>query len=146
MEVTKRTMSIRTYTELTKLRTFRDRFEYLKLDGLVGEETFGFERYLNQQFYHSFEWRRIRDQVIARDLGCDLAMEGYEIHEPILIHHMNPITAADIRHSTEFLADPDYLICVTKNTHNAIHYGDASMLITEPIERTPYDTSPWKRG
>lgn len=139
-------MSIRTYTELTKLRTFRDRFEYLKLDGLVGEETFGFERYLNQQFYHSFEWRRIRDQVIARDLGCDLAMEGYEIHEPILIHHMNPITAADIRHGTEFLADPDYLICVTKNTHNAIHYGDASMLITEPIERTPNDTSPWKRG
>ena len=146
MEVTKRTMSIRTYTELTKLRTFRERFEYLKLDGLVGEETFGFERYLNQQFYHSLEWRRIRDQVIARDLGCDLAMEGYEIHEPILIHHMNPITAADIRHSTEFLADTDYLICVTKNTHNAIHYGDASMLITEPIERTPNDTSPWKRG
>ena len=139
-------MSIRTYTELIKLRTFRERFEYLKLDGLVGEETFGFERYLNQQFYHSLEWRRIRDQVIARDLGCDLAMEGYEIHEPILIHHMNPITAADIRHSTEFLVDPDYLICVTKNTHNAIHYGDASMLITEPIERTPNDTSPWKRG
>ena len=129
-----------------KLRTFRERFEYLKLDGLVGEETFGFERYLNQQFYHSWEWKRIRDQVIARDLGCDLAMEGYEIHEQILIHHMNPITAADIRHSTEFLADPDYLIWVTKNTHNAIHYGDASMLITEPIERTPNDTSPWKRG
>lgn len=139
-------MSIRTYIELTKIRTFRERFEYLKLDGLVGEETFGFERYLNQQFYHSLEWRRIRDRVIARDLGCDLAMEGYEIHEPILIHHMNPITAVDIRHSTEFLADPDYLICVTKNTHNAIHYGDASMLITEPIERTPNDTSPWKRG
>lgn len=139
-------MSIRTYTELTKLRTFRERFEYLKLDGLVGEETFGFERYLNQQFYHSLEWRRIRDRVIARDLGCDLAMEGYEIHEPILIHHMNPITVVDIRHGTEFLADPDYLICVTKNTHNAIHYGDASMLITEPIERTPNDTSPWKRG
>lgn len=139
-------MSIRTYTELTKLRTFRERFEYLKLDGLVGEETFGFERYLNQQFYHSLEWRRIRDRVIARDLGCDLAMEGYEIHEPILIHHMNPITVVDIRHSTEFLADLDYLICVTKNTHNAIHYGDASMLITEPIERTPNDTSPWKRG
>ena len=129
-----------------KLRTFRERFEYLKLDGLVGEETFGFDRYLNQQFYHSWEWKRIRDQVIARDLGCDLAMEGYEIHEQILIHHMNPITAADIRHSTEFLSDPDYLICVTKNTHNAIHYGDASMLITEPIERTPNDTSPWKRG
>lgn len=146
MEVTKRTMSIRTYTELMKLRTFRERFEYLKLDGLVGEETFGFERYLNQQFYHSWEWRRIRDQVIARDLGCDLAMEGYEIHEQILIHHMNPITVADIRHSTEFLVDPDYLICVTKNTHTAIHYGDASMLITEPIERTPNDTSPWKRG
>lgn len=84
--------------------------------------------------------------MIARDLGCDLAMEGYEIHEPILIHHMNPITVVDIRHSTEFLADLDYLICVTKNTHNAIHYGDASMLITEPIERTPNDTSPWKRG
>ena len=129
-----------------KLRTFRERFEYLKLGGLVGEETFGFERYLNEQFYHSMEWKRIRDQGIARDLGCDLAMEGYEIHEQILIHHMNPITVADIRHSTEFLVNPDYLICVTKNTHTAIHYGDASMLITQPIERTPNDTSPWKRG
>ena len=137
---------IRTYEELITLPTFEERFNYLKLSSRVSEITFGLDRYLNQQFYHSLEWRRIRDQVIARDLGCDLAMEGYEIHEPILIHHMNPITAADIRHSTGFLADPDYLICVTKNTHNAIHYGDASMLITEPIERTPNDTSPWKRG
>ena len=142
----KRTMGIRTYTELVKLHTFRERFEYLKLDGQVGEETFGFERCLNQQFYHSREWRRIRDYVIARDLGCDLAMEGYEIHEPILIHHMNPITVADIRHSTEFLVESDYLICVTRNTHTAIHYGDASLLVTEPVERTPNDTSPWKRG
>lgn len=144
--MTKRTMSIRTYTELVKLRTFRERFDYLKLDGLVGEETFGFERYLNQQFYHSREWRRIRDCVIARDLGRDLAMEGYEIREPILIHHMNPIAVADIRHSSEFLVNLDYLVCVTRNTHTAIHYGDASMLVTAPVERTPNDTSPWKRG
>ena len=142
----KRTMGIRTYTELAKLHTFRERFDYLKLDGQVGEETFGFERYLNQQFYHSREWRRIRDYVIARDLGCDLAMEGYEIREPILIHHMNPITVADIRHSSEFLVNLDYLVCVTRNTHTAIHYGDASMLVTAPVERTPNDTSPWKRG
>lgn len=138
-------MSIRTYSELVRLGTYRERFEYLKLGGQVGQDTFGFERYLNQRFYHSGEWQRIRDYVIARDLGCDLGVDGYAIHGKIYIHHMNPITTADIRRATEYLSDPGYLICVTHNTHNAIHYGDASLLITEPEERTPYDTCPWKR-
>lgn len=139
-------MSIRTYSELQRLPDFRDRFEYLRLDGQVGKETFGFERYLNQQFYHSREWKRIRDYVITRDLGRDLGVEGYEIHGRIYIHHMNPITSSDVRQGTSFLVDPEYLICVTMNTHTAIHYGDETLLITEPIERTPNDTSPWKRG
>ncbi len=136
--------NIRTYRELIRLPSFRDRYEYLKLSGQVGQETFGFERYLNQSFYHSSEWRPIRDRVIARDLGCDLGMEGYEIHGRIYIHHMNPITVEDIRQATDLLTDPEYLICTTHNTHNAIHYGDASLLLTEPVERTPYDTCPWK--
>lgn len=135
---------IKTYSELAQLPTFLERFRYLKLSGQVGQETFGFDRYLNQSFYHSNEWRPIRDYVIARDLGCDLGIEGYEIHGRIYIHHMNPITADDIKRATEFLLDPEYLICTTHNTHNAIHYGDASLLITEPVERAPYDTCPWK--
>ena len=139
-------MGIRTYSELQHLPDFRDRFEYLRLDGQVGKETFGFERYLNQQFYHSREWKRIRDYVITRDLGRDLGVEGYEIHGRIYIHHMNPITSSDVRQGTSLLVDPEYLICVTMNTHTAIHYGDETLLITEPIERTPNDTSPWKRG
>lgn len=140
----KKMSNIRTYRELIRLPSFRDRYEYLKLSGQVGQETFGFERYLNQSFYHSSEWRPIRDRVIARDLGCDLGMEGYEIHGRIYIHHMNPITVEDIRQATDLLTDPEYLICTTHNTHNAIHYGDASLLLTEPVERTPYDTCPWK--
>lgn len=138
-------MRTRTYSGLQRLPGFRERFEYLRLDGQVGKETFGFERYLNQQFYHSREWRQIRDYVIARDLGRDLGVEGYEIHDHIYIHHMNPITSSDVRQGTSFLVDPEYLICVTLNTHTAIHYGDETLLITEPIERTPNDTSPWKR-
>ena len=141
----KRSSTIRTYSELIQLPTFLERFEYLKLSGQVGQETFGFDRYLNQSFYHSSEWRPIRDYVIARDLGCDLGVEGYEIHGRIYIHHMNPITAEDVKRATEFLTNPEYMICTTHNTHNAIHYGDASLLITEPVERTPYDTCPWKR-
>lgn len=141
----KRSSTIKTYSELIRLPTFLERFEYLKLSGQVGQETFGFDRYLNQSFYHSSEWRPIRDYVIARDLGCDLGVEGYEIHGRIYIHHMNPITAEDVKRTTEFLTNPEYMICTTHNTHNAIHYGDASLLITEPVERTPYDTCPWKR-
>lgn len=137
-------LSIKTYSELIKIPTFIDRFSYLKLDGHVGDETFGFDRYLNQQFYHSREWRRIRDYVIARDLGCDLGIEGYEIHGKIYIHHLNPITQKDIVHSNEDMIDPEFLICATHNTHNALHYGDESLLVTDPIERRPNDTCPWK--
>ena len=136
---------IRTYSELIRLPTFRERFDYLKMDGQVGNETFGFDRYLNQRFYHSTEWRSVRDFVIARDLGRDLGAEGYEIYGKIYIHHMNPITQTDIVHSNANMIDPEFLICTTHDTHNAIHYGDASLLITEPIERKLNDTCPWRR-
>lgn len=137
-------MIIRTYTELISLPTFEDRFEYLRLKGIVGEETFGFDRYLNQAFYKSEEWKSVRDQVILRDNGCDLAMEGREIREKILIHHMNPITKEDIINRSEFLLNPEYLICTIKNTHDAIHYGDEGLLIKDPIQRRKNDTCPWR--
>lgn len=136
---------IRTYSELIKLKTFKDRFEYLKLDGIVGEETFGFDRYMNQIFYKSREWTSVRRAVIIRDNGCDLGVEGYEIHGKILIHHMNPINLSDIVHKTDELLNPDYLITTVLSTHNAIHYGDASLLPALPIERRANDTCPWKR-
>lgn len=136
--------SIRTYTEMMELPTFEERFRYLQLNGAVGQDTFGFDRYLNQTFYRSKEWKRIRDYVIVRDNGCDLASEGHEIYDRIYIHHMNPITVKDILHESEFLLNPDYLICVSHRTHNAIHYGDESLLYQGPIERTPNDTCPWK--
>ena len=137
---------IRTYSELIKLKTFKDRFEYLKLDGIVGEETFGFDRYMNQIFYKSREWTSVRRAVIIRDNGCDLGVEGYEIHGKILIHHMNPINLSDIVHKTDALLNPDYLITTVLSTHNAIHYGDASLLPALPIERRANDTCPWKRN
>ena len=137
-------MSIRTYSELIKIPTFKERFEYLRLDGKVGEETFGFDRYLNQVFYKSPEWKAARDFVIIRDQGCDLAMEGHEIFGRILVHHMNPIRIEDIVNRSKYLLDPEYLICTIKNTHDAIHYGDGSLLITGPIERTKNDTCPWR--
>lgn len=137
-------MSIRTYSELIKIPTFKDRFEYLQLDGKVGEETFGFDRYLNQIFYKSPEWKAVRDFVIIRDQGCDLAMEGHEIFGRILVHHMNPIRIEDIVNRSKYLLDPEYLICTIKNTHDAIHYGDGSLLITGPIERKKNDTCPWR--
>ena len=139
-------MMIRTYSELIKLKTFKDRFEYLKLDGIVGEETFGFDRYMNQIFYKSREWTSVRRAVIIRDNGCDLGVEGYEIHGKILIHHMNPINLNDIVHKTDELLNPDYLITTVLSTHNAIHYGDASLLPALPIERRANDTCPWKRN
>ena len=139
-------MMIRTYSELIKLKTFKDRFEYLKLDGIVGEETFGFDRYMNQIFYKSREWTSGRRAVIIRDNGCDLGVEGYEIHGKILIHHMNPINLSDIVHKTDELLNPDYLITTVLSTHNAIHYGDASLLPALPIERRANDTCPWKRN
>lgn len=136
---------IRTYSELSRMASFKERFEYLRLDGAVGTETFGFDRYVNQQFYRSQEWKRIRNEIIVRDNGCDLGIEGFEIHGRIYIHHMNPIMLKDIVHQTEFLLNPEYLICTTHQTHNAIHYGDESLLSTlEPVERTPHDTCPWK--
>ena len=138
-------MTIKTYSELILLPTFEERFEYLRLDGRVGEDTFGFDRYLNQLFYRSYEWRKIRDYVIVRDNGCDLGVDGYDIYGKVLIHHMNPITAKDIENRTDLLLDPEYLICVTHDTHNAIHYGDENLIIKAPIERRPHDTCPWKR-
>lgn len=137
--------TIRTYSELVRLPTFEERFRYLKLDGLVGKDTFGFDRYLNQEFYRSKEWKEVRDFVIVRDNGCDLGMDGYEIVGRIYIHHMNPITVNDIVHSSDFLLNPDYLICVSHNTHNAVHYGDEDLLVTAPVERRKNDTCPWKR-
>lgn len=137
-------MSIRTYSELILLPTFEERFKYLQLNGRVGDDTFGFDRYINQNFYRSAEWKRIRDQVIIRDNGCDLALEGHEIYGRILIHHMNPITVKDVELSTEYLINPEYLICVTHNTHNAIHYGDEKLLMKDPVVRTKNDTCPWK--
>ena len=137
-------MSIRTYSELILLPTFEERFKYLQLNGRVGDDTFGFDRYINQNFYRSAEWKRIRDQIIIRDNGCDLALEGYEIYGRILIHHMNPITVKDVELSTEYLMNSEYLICVTHNTHNAIHYGDEKLLMKGPVVRTKNDTCPWK--
>lgn len=138
-------MSIKTYSELITLPTFEERYQYLRLDGTVGESTFGFDRYLNQVFYRSQRWKKVRDFVIIRDNGCDLGVEGYEIHGRILIHHMNPITIKDIERESEFLLDPEYLISTMHSTHNAIHYGDVSLLLTAPIERTKNDTCPWRR-
>lgn len=136
--------TIRTYSELIALPTFEERYRYLKLGGRVGEETFGFDRYINQIFYQSDEWRSIRDFVIVRDGGCDLGMPDREIHTRILVHHMNPIRQEDILRRSKFLLDPEYLICTIKNTHDAIHYGDESLLILAPVERTKNDTCPWR--
>ena len=138
-------MIIRTYSELIKLPTFEERFQYLKLDGDVGVETFGFDRYLNQAFYSSDEWKSIRNQVIIRDNGCDLGIEGREIYKRIIIHHMNPITKEDLLYRTEYLLNPEYMICTMKNTHDAIHYGDESLLFSVPKERASNDTCPWRR-
>ena len=134
---------VRTYSELIALPTFIERYEYLKLNGVVGADTFGWDRYLNQGFYKSQEWLSLRDEVIVRDGGCDLGLEGYEINSKIFIHHMNPISIRDITDITEYLMDPEFLICTSFNTHQAIHYGDESLLVTEPIIRTPNDTKLW---
>lgn len=137
---------IRTYSELSKLETFEERYEYLKLDGTVGEETFGFDRYLNQQFYQrDSEWKEVRRFVIMRDLGCDLGVEGREIHGKIIVHHMNPITKYDLINRTDFLLNPEYLICTLKSTHDAIHYGDEQLLMKGPVIRVKNDTCPWRK-
>lgn len=134
---------IKTYSELRRLTTFEARYSYLELHGQVGSATFGFDRYLNQQFYTSSQWRHIRHHVIARDLGCDLGIEGYEIHFKPIIHHMNPITVYDVMHGEESILDPEFLITVTHQTHNAIHFGDKSLLRRPLVDRKQGDTQLW---
>ena len=136
--------SIRTYSELITLPTFKERFEYLRLDGIVGKDTFGFDRYMNQIFYKSKEWQSLRNQIIIRDNGCDLGLEGYEIQGKILIRHMNPITPEDIINRSDYLLNPDFLTSTMLSTHNAIHYGDESLIARELIERIKNDTCPWR--
>lgn len=136
--------NLRTYTDLSKLLTFKERFEYLKLGGLVGKETFGYDRWLNQKFYTSYEWKRIRSQVIVRDNACDLGISDLPIHGKIFVHHMNPILLKDLIDLTDVVLNIDYLICVSFNTHNAIHYG-VDILDQEIIDRKPNDTIPWKK-
>lgn len=138
-------MIFRTYSELSRLQTFDERFDYLQLNCVVGKDTFGFDRYFNQLFYRSKEWKHIRNIVIIRDNGCDLGCEGHDIYDKILIHHMNPISIEDINNSSDILLNPEFLICTSQLTHNAIHYGDKSQLIKEPLIRTPGDTCPWKK-
>lgn len=137
-------MSIRRYSELILLPTFEERYRYLRLKGAVGKETFGFDRYMNQVFYCSPEWKQIRDIVIARDMGCDLGIVGREIYRRPIIHHMNPIRPEDIRDRNKMILDPEFLITTIHETHQAIHYGDEHLLLKEPITRRPNDTCPWK--
>lgn len=140
-----KTMNIRTYSELITLPTFEERFRYLKLDGSIGKETFGFKRWLNQEFYHSDMWLQFRDSIIVRDSGCDLGMPGFEIYGSVLIHHLNPITYEDLLKQNSCVFDPENVICTKLNTHNAIHYGDESLLVLAPVERSRNDTCPWQK-
>lgn len=143
----KMTTTIKTYTELIALPTFKERYAYLKIGGRVGADTFGFDRYINQQLYQrNPKWKKARDLVIIRDNGCDLGMEGHEIYGKIIVHHMNPITMDDILKERDWIFDPEFLICTTHNTHNAIHYGNEDLLIVAPNVRTANDTCPWKRS
>lgn len=143
MKMTSTTSLFRKYSELRRLFTFEERYDYLRLGGIVGTATFGFDRYINQDFYRSREWRSVRDQVILRDNGCDLGVEGYEIYGNLLVHHMNPMTADDVVHGEEWILNPDFLITTTQDTHNAIHYGDKSLLKTPYVPRQPNDTRLW---
>jgi hypothetical protein len=136
-------MMIRSYSELSRIVGFEDRFDYLKLNGAVGRSTFGFDRYINQKFYTSYEWKRARNQVILRDDGCDLGVPGYEIYGQLLIHHINPMGVDDIIHGEEWIFDPEYLITTTQNTHNAIHFGSDKLLPKTVIARSPHDTKLW---
>lgn len=142
-EIFRKMQIIKTYSELKQLQTFEERYEYCKLGGIIGETTFGFDRYLNQQFYRSPEWKRIRREIILRDEGCDLAFPGYEIHSRIYIHHLNPISEDELLHGVEAIINPNNLVCVSFDTHQAIHYGDSSLLPKTPIERRPNDTKLW---
>jgi len=136
-------MIVRTYSNLIKRHTFEDRFRYLSLRGQVGESTFGFDRWINQQFYTSTQWRQVRNYVITRDNGCDLGVDGYEIYDRIVIHHLNPMSVSDITHGDPTILDPEFLITTTHRTHNAIHYGDERLLLRPLVERRPGDTRLW---
>lgn len=140
--MTKITM-IRRYSELCRLQTFEDRFDYLKLKGVVGESTFGFDRYLNQLLYRSSEWKRVRNAVIVRDDGCDMGLADYPANR-IIVHHMNPLSVEDLNNRSDLIFNPEFLICVSFNTHNAIHFGDETLLPKPPVERKPGDTCPWR--
>lgn len=135
----------RSYTEMSRYSTFEERFEFLSLKARIGQETFGFERWMNQTFYRSLEWRELRHEIIARDNGCDLGMPGFEIHERIIIHHIVPMTVDDLESGNDLCVDPENLITTTHNTHNAIHWGDRSLLRVAPPERKPGDTQLWGR-
>lgn len=135
---------VRCYTELKRLKTFKDRYEYLRLGGIVGDSTFGFDRYLNQLLYTSDRWRKLRNEIIIRDNGCDLGVEGYDLKNKIIIHHMNPLTLKDVQEVSDDIFNPEFLVCTSQRTHNAIHYGDESLLPQVPLERRPNDTCPWK--
>ena len=135
---------IRCYHDFRNIKSFIDRYEYLRIGGSIGESTFGFDRYLNQEFYMSREWRDARRMVILRDRGCDLGVDGYELDKGIIVHHMNPITIDDIVNRNDEIFDPEYLVCVSDRTHRAIHYGDRSQLLSNPAERHPGDTCLWR--
>jgi hypothetical protein len=139
-------MKIKTYSEMCRYSTFEERYEYLRIGGVVGEITFGHSRYINQWFYTSPIWRRVRDEVILRDEGCDLGIHNREIYDRIIVHHIIPITEMDIEEENEFVLNPEFLISTALPTHNAIHFGDASLLVDLPIERSRHDTSPWLIG
>lgn len=143
IDLVKSMTMIRTYSELERFNTFEDRFEYLKMDGSVGEATFGFDRFINQKFYTSYEWRYIRHHVIYRDNGCDLGIPGYDIYSDVLVHHMNPVNVEDIIHREEWILNPEYLITTTQQTHNAIHYGREKVYPETVLERVPNDTKLW---
>lgn len=137
------TKIIRRYSELRHLTTFKERFDYLKLSGVVGESTFGFDRYLNQYLYRSPEWKKVRNEVIVRDDGCDMGLEDYPANR-IIVHHMNPLSIEDVENGDEQIFDPEFLICVSLSTHNAIHFGDETLLSKLPVERKPGDMCPWR--
>lgn len=138
-------MSTRTYSELIEIPSFVERFRYLKIGGQIGDETFGFSRWLNQVLYKSDEWKRFRNSIIIRDEGCDLAVPGFDVDKHIIVHHLNPITKDDVLQRASCIFDPENVVCTSLNTHNAIHYGDESILIVAPLERKPNDTCPWRK-
>lgn len=139
------TISTRSYSELARLNSFEERFEYLSIKARIGEDTFGFERWMNQSFYRSKEWREVRQEVIIRDSACDLGVEGFDIHERAIVHHIIPMSVEDLEDGNPLVLDPDNLITTTHNTHNAIHWGDKSLLRLPPVERKPGDTTLWGR-